>query len=98
VGDVSRETAALADAQSPYRLLAAGIDHRLHLLATAAARNLLVLDAQAAARPEQRALDYRPRHPQPLADLRVGQAFELAQDDDLVVGLGESSERSTKIV
>jgi hypothetical protein len=98
MGDVSRETAALPGAQSADRLLPALIDHRLHLLATAATRDLLVLGAQAAARPEERALHHGPRHPQPLADLRIGQTFELAQDDDLVVGLGQSSERSAKII
>ena len=55
--------------------------------AARAADELLVLLGQAPARAEQRRLDRRARHPQPRADLAIGQALELAHDEDLVMGL-----------
>ena len=56
-----------------------------HALAALAGVDLVVLVAQAAARPEQHALDRAARQAHAACDAVVGEALELAQDQDLVL-------------
>ena len=58
--------------------------------AALARRELVVLLAEALARAEQGALDRRAAHAHALADVLVAQPLELAQDEDLVVAVGEA--------
>jgi hypothetical protein len=98
VRDVPRNAAPLANPERPHRFLAARLDHRVDLFTAAAAGDLLVLRAQPTAGTEERALHHRPAHSQAPADLGVRKAFQLPQDDDLVVALAQSAERPTKVV
>ena len=70
----------------------------LDVLAAPAADELVVLLAEPAAGAEQGALDDRPRHPQPFADLAVGEPLELAHHDDPVVALGQAVEGAAEVV
>ena len=73
-------------------------DQALDPHAARAADEVVVLLGQAPARAEQRALDGRAAHAHPVADLAVGEAFELAQDEDLVVRVGQAAERAAQVV
>ena len=73
-------------------------DDRLDAAAALAADELGVLLGEPAARAEERGLDRRPAHAEPLADLAVAEALELAHDEDLVVGLGEAAEGAAQVV
>ena len=53
---------------------------------------------QPPARAEQRALDRRLAHPEPVADLAVAQPLELAHDEDVVMGLRQPAERAAEVV
>ena len=64
-----------------------GDDDPLDAQAAGAGDDVVVLLGQPAAGAEQRRLDGRAAHAHALADLLVGEALELAQDEDLVVGL-----------
>jgi predicted urease superfamily metal-dependent hydrolase len=58
-------------------------------------------DGQCAAAGEEgqrHARDDRQRHAHALADLLVGEAFELAQDEDLVVALRQAPEGAAQVV
>ena len=70
----------------------------LDLLAAPAAGQLVVLLAELAAGPEQGALDHLARHAEPVADLVVGEALELAHDEQLVVALGQAAEGAAQVV
>ena len=84
--------------RTPSMPSAAAGDDRLHALAAPAADELVVLLGQAPAGAEQRALDGRAAEAHPLADLAVGEPLELAQHEDLVMGLGEAAERAAEVV
>ena len=90
--------ATLAEAERAQRCRAVGADHGHHPLAAPAADELVVLLGQPPAGAEQGALDHRPRHAHALADLLVGEAFELAQDENFVVALRQTAEGATQIV
>ena len=95
VGDVARHLALVARARAP----AGGAgDDRLDAPAALAGDELLVLLGQAPPGAEEGGLHRRPAHPELLADLAVAQAFELAHDEDLVVGLGEPAEGAAQVV
>ena len=95
VREVAGEPARVAQAQ---RRLRGGDDDALDALAAGAGDDVVVLLGQAAAGAEERRLDGRAAHAHPLADLLVAQALELAQDEDLVVGLAEPAERAAEVV
>ena len=59
---------------------------------------VVVLLGQPPAGAEERGLDGRAAHAHALADLAVGQALELAQHEDLVVGLRQAAERAAQVV
>ena len=73
-------------------------DDRLDAHAARAGDEVVVLLGQAPARAEERALDGRAAHAHPVADLAVGEALELAQDEDLVVRVGQAAERAAQVV
>src|SRR5258707_15895634 len=98
VGEVPGQLPALADAERRHRALVAGRDQRLDTGAAATARELFVLLAQPASRAEQRALDHRAGHAEPLTDLAVREPLELAKHEHAVVVLGEPAERPAEVV
>jgi len=73
-------------------------DDRLHARAARARGELVVLLLEPAARPEQRALDRRPAEAHALADLAVREALELAQHEDLVMGVRQPAECAAQVV
>ena len=95
VGDVARQAARVARAETAAR---GGRDDRLDPQAALAGGELVVLLREPAAGAEERALDGGAAHAHPLADLAIGEALELAQDEDLVMGLGEPAERADHVV
>ena len=78
--------------RAPSRELDGDLDDPLDAHAARAGDDVVVLLGQPAARAEQRRLDRRPAHAHPPADLLVGEPFELAQDEDLVVRLAQPAE------
>ncbi len=84
--------------RAPRRPLDGGRDDRLDAQAALAGGELVVLLGQPPAGAEERALDGRAAHAHPLADLAVGEALELAQDEDLVVGVRQAAERAAQVV
>ena len=95
VREMAGEAARVARAQ---RASAAVRMIALDALAAGAGDDVVVLLGQAPARAEERGLHGRPAHAHPAADLRVAQALELAQDEDLVVGLRQAAERAAQAV
>src|SRR5439155_8134253 len=85
VGDVAGHPALIARPQRSRRGVG---DDRLDAAAALAGDELGVLLREPAARAEERGLDRRPAHAEPLADLAVAEALELAHHEDLVMGLG----------
>ncbi len=92
VGEVARHLAALPDSELADQRGVVDPDDRLDALAAPSADELAVLLAQPAAGTEQVALDHRLGHVESLADLGVGEAGQLAHDDDLVMGLRQAVE------
>ena len=89
---VAGKAPALAQAEGIHRCLAAGVDYRVDLLASAAGRNFVVLLAEPAACTEQCALDHGHGHSGLSGDFRIREALQLAQDHDLVLPLREAAE------
>ena len=98
MGEVTDELPAFADPERGQRSFVARVDQRLDPSTAAAARELLVLLAQTATGAKQGALDHRPAHPEPPADLAVGESLELAEDEHAVVALHQPAEGSTQVV
>src|SRR5579884_196146 len=96
--DVVRERTAVSQAQLARGPVAPRVEHRPHVLATPAAREIVELLRQPSTGAEQGALDDHLRHPELIADLAVGEALELAQDDDLVVAVREAAESPAQVV
>ena len=82
----------------PSRDCAGGDDDALDALAAGAGDDVVVLLGQPPAGAEERRLDGRAAHAHALADLLVAEALELAQDEDLVVGLAQPAERAAEVV
>jgi hypothetical protein len=98
VGHMPGNSPSLPNPERPDRLLATSIDHGVYLLAPAATRDFLILDPESAASAEERALHHRPGHSHPLPDLGVGETFQLAENDDLVMALAQPPECSAEVI
>src|SRR5437763_6036936 len=92
------ELPPLANPQRRQLLRGTRLDQRLDARASPPGGQLLVLLAQPATGTEQSALNHRASHSEPLADLAVGEALELAQNQHAVMVLGQSPERSAQVV
>src|SRR4051794_1385381 len=95
VAEVPLDPALVPDADRVGRPLG---EDRTDALAALAADELGVLLLEAPARAEERALDLRAGHPEALPEFVVGEALELAHDQDLVVGLAEAAKRALQVV
>ena len=98
MGEMTRDPPTLANADGPHRLEGPGFDRALHLLTAPAAGQLLVLLGQLAASAEQAALDHLPGHAEPVPDLVIADALQLAHHQQLMVGIGEPAEGAAQVV
>ena len=98
VRQVPRQLARLAHPEAAELATLPRVDHRAGALAASPADQLRVLLGQTAPGAEQRALDNRPGHAQPLPDLAVGEALELAQDEHPAMDVRHAAERALEVL
>jgi hypothetical protein len=94
---VTRQAALVAQAE-PRVAVPGGGDDPLHAQAAGAGGEVVVLLAEPLAGAEEGALDGWPAEAHDLADVLVAAPLELAQDEDLVVRVGQAAERAAQVV